>query len=102
MFIDKNLSGFRFPPIHIVKVPNQCFLAVHGHTDQRRPFMPAYRLHTPDGTEHIMIIRGEDEENYSIETIHRFCGYEIRTRRLYNKCVFEELQSLGLIIPLVS
>ncbi len=64
--------------------------------------MFTYKLSTPDGIEHLLTIKGDDGESYDVETTHRFSGYEIQTERLYNKCVFEELLSLGLIIPINS
>ena len=61
-----------------------------------------YRLDTLDGIEHIMRIQGIDPESYEIESIHRFKDYEVKTRRHYNKCLFEELVSLGIISPILD
>jgi hypothetical protein len=64
--------------------------------------VPTYRLETPDGIEHILTIKGEEGDMYDVEATHKFSGYEIMTERYYNKCIFEELLSLGVIIPLHS
>lgn len=61
-----------------------------------------YRLDTLDGIEHTMRIRGIEPETYEIESIHKFMNREVRTRRHYNKCLFEELLALGIITPLLS
>ncbi len=61
-----------------------------------------YQMHTLDGIEHILRIRGIEPEAYDVETIHRFKGHEIRTKRNYNKCLFEELLALGIISPLLD
>jgi hypothetical protein len=61
-----------------------------------------YRLDTLDGIEHIMRIQGVDPEMYEIESIHRFKDHEVKTRRHYNKCLFEELLSLGIISPILD
>lgn len=58
-----------------------------------------YRLDTLDGIEHIMKVHGEEQDVYEVETIHRFKDHEVRTERKYNKCIFEELMSLGIITP---
>jgi hypothetical protein len=61
-----------------------------------------YKLDVQDGIEHIIQIVSEDEEVYDVETVHTFGGHEIRTARAYNKCIFEELLSLGIITPINS
>lgn len=61
-----------------------------------------YQLNTLDGIEHILRILGVESDVYDVETVHRFKGHEIRTKRQYNKCIFEELLSLGIISPVLE
>jgi hypothetical protein len=61
-----------------------------------------YKLDARDGIEHIIQIVHEEEDVYDVETVHSFAGHEIRTSRAYNKCIFEELLSLGIITPVNS
>ncbi|TFG62412.1 MAG: hypothetical protein E4H36_08040 [Spirochaetales bacterium] len=59
--------------------------------------MYTYRLMAGDGIEHIFKILSEEPDNYNVETIHRFHTYEVVAKRIYNKCLFEELLNLGII-----
>lgn len=58
-----------------------------------------YRMNLPDGLEHSLTIRGEEEDVYTVESVHSFSGHTVVTERYYNKCIFEELLDLGIITP---
>ena len=60
-----------------------------------------YRMNLPDGIEHRLTIRDEDDDVYTVESVHSFSGYSVVTERYYNKCIFEELLGLGIITPVV-
>jgi hypothetical protein len=60
-----------------------------------------YRMNLPDGIEHRLIIRDEEDDVYTVESVHSFSGHTVVTERYYNKCIFEELLGLGIITPVV-
>ena len=58
-----------------------------------------YRMNLPDGIEHSLIIRDEEDDVYTVDSVHSFSGHTVVTERYYNKCIFEELLGLGIISP---
>jgi hypothetical protein len=62
--------------------------------------MEVYRYEAEDGLEHLIKVFAEDDEgDLSCETVHRLGSLEYRIGQSLNKCLFEELVGLGLIIP---
>jgi hypothetical protein len=62
--------------------------------------MEVYRYEAEDGLEHLIEVIAEDEEgDLRCETVHRLGALEYRAGQSLNKCLFEEIVGLGLIIP---
>ena len=62
--------------------------------------MEVYRYEAEDGLEHLINVLSEDDGgDLACETVHRLGSLECRIGQHLNKCLFEELVSLGLITP---
>lgn len=59
--------------------------------------MDTYRMMVNDGGDHFFTVLGEDNEQYSVEAVHRYSQKEEVVVRLYDKCLFEELVSLHIL-----
>ncbi len=50
-----------------------------------------------DGGDHFFTVLGEEDENYSVEAVHRYSRKENVVVQVYDKCLFEELVALHVL-----
>lgn len=70
-----------------------------GFLDAEEVPVEVYRFDPGDGLEHFIKVLDVAEDDLSCETVHRLGNLEYRVGQTLNKCLFEELVCLGVIIP---
>ena len=61
--------------------------------------MDVYRFDAGDGLEHFIRIVDAVKDTLSCETVHRLGDREFREDRDLDRCVFESMVGLGVLVP---